>query len=214
MWCRAVFFPLFGENNDHLTILTLPPPSPPPRLAPPTSTPEQSLNTQHCLRHRYSEGLPGKRYYGGNEQIDRMETLCQDRALSLFGLDPEEWAVSTRHITPQMVQIQGVEHVAMRMLLQDVVWCVVWCGVLCCGMFRCGMVPIDITRFAKDNRGGSALQHVAAARVTRRVARVAPVLFQSTRERWHPFLFVCYHHGVVVKIAGKTHPRNEFNLFL
>ncbi|CAM9824625.1 unnamed protein product, partial [Hapterophycus canaliculatus] len=45
---------------------------------------------------RYSEGLPGKRYYGGNEHIDRMETLCQDRALSLFGLDPDEWAVNVQ----------------------------------------------------------------------------------------------------------------------
>lgn len=45
------------------------------------------------LARRYSEGLPGKRYYGGNEQIDKMETLCQDRALSLFGLAAEEWAV-------------------------------------------------------------------------------------------------------------------------
>ena len=43
---------------------------------------------------RYSEGLPGKRYYGGNQEIDRMELLCQARALELFGLDKEEWAVS------------------------------------------------------------------------------------------------------------------------
>ncbi|CAN0007619.1 unnamed protein product [Scytosiphon promiscuus] len=48
------------------------------------------------MTNKYSEGLPGKRYYGGNEHIDRMETLCQDRALSLFGLDPEEWAVNVQ----------------------------------------------------------------------------------------------------------------------
>ncbi|CAN0330423.1 unnamed protein product [Pylaiella littoralis] len=48
------------------------------------------------MTNKYSEGLPGKRYYGGNEQIDRMETLCQDRALSLFGLDAEEWAVNVQ----------------------------------------------------------------------------------------------------------------------
>lgn len=47
-----------------------------------------------AITDRYSEGLPGKRYYGGNEEIDRMELLCQSRALELFGLDPEEWAVS------------------------------------------------------------------------------------------------------------------------
>ncbi|CAN0385025.1 unnamed protein product [Ectocarpus sp. 12 AP-2014] len=48
------------------------------------------------MTNKYSEGLPGKRYYGGNEQVDRMETLCQDRALSLFGLDPAEWAVNVQ----------------------------------------------------------------------------------------------------------------------
>eukprot|EP00752_Nemacystus_decipiens_P011725 g10406.t1 len=50
------------------------------------------------MTNKYSEGQPGRRYYGGNEQIDRMETLCQDRALSLFGLDPQEWAVSATSI--------------------------------------------------------------------------------------------------------------------
>jgi glycine hydroxymethyltransferase len=30
-----------------------------------------------CLTNKYSEGLPGKRYYGGNEFIDQIEILCQ-----------------------------------------------------------------------------------------------------------------------------------------
>lgn len=29
-----------------------------------------------CLCNKYSEGYPGKRYYGGNENIDKIETLC------------------------------------------------------------------------------------------------------------------------------------------
>lgn len=29
-----------------------------------------------CLTNKYSEGLPGKRYYGGNEYIDQIENLC------------------------------------------------------------------------------------------------------------------------------------------
>lgn len=37
----------------------------------------------------YSEGLPGKRYYGGNTFIDKTEILCQDRALAAFSLKPE-----------------------------------------------------------------------------------------------------------------------------
>ena len=30
-----------------------------------------------CLTNKYSEGNVGKRYYGGNEYIDEIETLCQ-----------------------------------------------------------------------------------------------------------------------------------------
>ncbi|KAG8958387.1 Serine hydroxymethyltransferase, cytosolic [Tulasnella sp. 419] len=33
------------------------------------------------LTNKYSEGLPGARYYGGNEHIDVLEELCQKRAL-------------------------------------------------------------------------------------------------------------------------------------
>src|SRR6059058_3520611 len=39
------------------------------------------------LTNKYSEGLPGARYYGGNEYIDKIEWLCQRRALKVFGLD-------------------------------------------------------------------------------------------------------------------------------
>ena len=29
-----------------------------------------------CLTNKYSEGYPGRRYYGGNEVIDKIELLC------------------------------------------------------------------------------------------------------------------------------------------
>lgn len=38
----------------------------------------------------------GKRYYGGNDFIDKIETICMDRALDLYGLDPEEWGVNVQ----------------------------------------------------------------------------------------------------------------------
>ncbi len=44
------------------------------------------------LTNKYSEGLPGGRYYGGTEVIDEMERLVQARALECFGLDSAEWA--------------------------------------------------------------------------------------------------------------------------
>jgi len=38
------------------------------------------------MSNKYSEGYPGARYYGGNENIDKMELLCQQRALDAFNL--------------------------------------------------------------------------------------------------------------------------------
>lgn len=36
--------------------------------------------------NKYSEGYPGKRYYGGNEVADKVEILAQERAKKLFGV--------------------------------------------------------------------------------------------------------------------------------
>ena len=39
------------------------------------------------LTNKYSEGYPGKRYYGGNAVIDSVEALAIERAKSLFGAE-------------------------------------------------------------------------------------------------------------------------------
>ncbi|MFA7653968.1 MAG: serine hydroxymethyltransferase [Candidatus Magasanikbacteria bacterium] len=39
------------------------------------------------LTNKYSEGYPGKRYYGGCQFIDEVEQLCIDRAKQLFGAE-------------------------------------------------------------------------------------------------------------------------------
>lgn len=39
------------------------------------------------LTNKYAEGLPGKRYYGGCEFVDRAENLARDRLKELFGCD-------------------------------------------------------------------------------------------------------------------------------
>ncbi|MFY2557270.1 serine hydroxymethyltransferase [Corallococcus terminator] len=39
------------------------------------------------LTNKYAEGYPGKRYYGGCEVVDVVETLAIDRAKQLFGAD-------------------------------------------------------------------------------------------------------------------------------
>jgi len=49
-----------------------------------------------CLNNKYSEGYPGARYYGGTIHVDEAEILCQNRALDLFGLDPEKWGVNVQ----------------------------------------------------------------------------------------------------------------------
>jgi glycine hydroxymethyltransferase len=49
-----------------------------------------------ALTNKYAEGYPGKRYYGGNEHIDKVETLCQMRALQAYGLSAEEWGVNVQ----------------------------------------------------------------------------------------------------------------------
>lgn len=39
------------------------------------------------LTNKYSEGYPGKRYYGGNQFIDEVENLALTRAKKLFGVE-------------------------------------------------------------------------------------------------------------------------------
>jgi glycine hydroxymethyltransferase len=39
------------------------------------------------LNNKYAEGYPGKRYYGGTENVDRIETLAIERAKELFGAE-------------------------------------------------------------------------------------------------------------------------------
>ena len=41
------------------------------------------------LTNKYAEGLPGKRYYGGCEVVDKVENLAIERLCKLFGA---EWA--------------------------------------------------------------------------------------------------------------------------
>jgi glycine hydroxymethyltransferase len=43
--------------------------------------------TGSVLTNKYSEGYPGKRYYGGNSIIDRAEDLARRRACELFGAE-------------------------------------------------------------------------------------------------------------------------------
>jgi glycine hydroxymethyltransferase len=51
------------------------------------ASPEVLEATGSVLTNKYSEGYPGKRYYGGNEVIDEVEELARGRAKDLFGAE-------------------------------------------------------------------------------------------------------------------------------
>lgn len=48
------------------------------------------------LTNKYSEGLPGKRYYGGCKIVDEIENLCINRGLEAFNLDKNLWHINVQ----------------------------------------------------------------------------------------------------------------------
>ncbi|KAI3803885.1 hypothetical protein L1987_32049 [Smallanthus sonchifolius] len=48
------------------------------------------------VTNKYSEGMPGARYYCGNQYIDEIESLCCERALAAFELDGDDWGVNVQ----------------------------------------------------------------------------------------------------------------------
>lgn len=58
------------------------------------------------MSNKYSEGLPGARYYGGNEHIDQIELLCQKRALEAFHLDSSKWGVNVQALSGSPANLQ------------------------------------------------------------------------------------------------------------
>lgn len=58
------------------------------------------------LTNKYSEGYPDHRYYGGNEVVDKIELLAQERALKLFKLNSSQknsqagkWSVNVQPLS-------------------------------------------------------------------------------------------------------------------
>ena len=51
------------------------------------TSPEVMRAVGSVLTNKYSEGYPGKRYYGGNQVVDSIEALAIERVKSLFGAD-------------------------------------------------------------------------------------------------------------------------------
>ena len=50
------------------------------------------------LTNKYAEGYPGRRYYGGCEQVDKIETIARERAKSLFGAEYANVQIGRAHV--------------------------------------------------------------------------------------------------------------------
>ena len=75
--------------------------------------------TGSVLTNKYSEGYPGRRYYGGNRVIDEIEDLARQRATSLFGaahanVQPHAGASANLAAYPALLE-QGDTVLAMRL---------------------------------------------------------------------------------------------------
>jgi glycine hydroxymethyltransferase len=51
------------------------------------ASPAVMAATGSVLTNKYSEGYPGRRYYGGNQVVDEIEDLARRRLIALFGAD-------------------------------------------------------------------------------------------------------------------------------
>lgn len=49
-------------------------------------SPDVSAVLSTCLNSKYAEGYPGRRYYEGNQIVDQIEVLAQERVKKLFGV--------------------------------------------------------------------------------------------------------------------------------
>lgn len=92
------------------------------------------------LSNKYSEGYPGARYYGGNENIDQVELLCQKRALEAFHLNPEEWGVNVQSLSGSPANFQ------VRLFSRETFLCFFVCKLL--GFFSSKlMYPKSLSSF-------------------------------------------------------------------
>lgn len=86
-----------------------------------------------CFTNKYSEGQPGARYYGGNTNVDRIELLCQKRALEAFHLSDKEWGVNVQPYSGRRVYF----NCAPLLCSVPCIWlyCKMMSFIVCAGLF-------------------------------------------------------------------------------
>ena len=89
------------------------------------ASPAVLLAMGNWLSDKYAEGTPGHRFYAGCEMVDRIETLANDHAKTLFGAEhayvqPHSgidanlvayWAILARRVEQPVLDAAGVGHV-------------------------------------------------------------------------------------------------------
>jgi glycine hydroxymethyltransferase len=83
------------------------------------TSPAVMAATGSVLTNKYSEGYPGRRYYGGNYIIDEVEDLARDRCTDLFGAEhanvqPHAGANANLAVYQALLE-QGATVLAMRL---------------------------------------------------------------------------------------------------
>src|SRR3989338_5495392 len=54
---------------------------------------------EYIFDNKYAEGYPSARYYGGQTYTDKLETICQERALKLFKLKKHLWHANVQPLS-------------------------------------------------------------------------------------------------------------------
>ena len=68
------------------------------------------------LTNKYSEGEPGKRYYQGNELVDQIELLANQRAFKIFGLNVKKWHVNCKAISASIANLAVISAMVSQII--------------------------------------------------------------------------------------------------
>ena len=71
-----------------------------------------------CLTNKYAEGYPGKRYYGGCQEVDVVENIARDRACQLFGAEHANVQAHSGAQANQAAGAHSVQEILHRLQLR------------------------------------------------------------------------------------------------